>query len=66
MATSLQRRQDDTDKPTLNTGCQAGDLTPDNWRTNAIDATIGGTVGFGQVAEYPRPFLQDDNPRLDF
>ncbi|RSL55231.1 hypothetical protein CEP54_009466 [Fusarium duplospermum] len=65
LASPLQPRQED-ERPTLNTGCEPGDLTPENWRTNAIDATISGTLGFGQVPEYPRLFLQDDNPRLDF
>jgi hypothetical protein len=48
LASPLQRRQED-ERPTLNTGCEPGDLTPENWRTNAIDATISGTLGFGQV-----------------
>ncbi|KAJ4255156.1 hypothetical protein NW757_004662 [Fusarium falciforme] len=65
LASPLKPRQED-ERPTLNTGCEPGDLTPENWRTNAIDATISGTLGFGQVPEYPRLFLQDDNPRLDF
>ncbi|KAI8716811.1 hypothetical protein NCS52_00975500 [Fusarium sp. LHS14.1] len=65
LASPLKSRQED-ERPTLNTGCEPGDLTPENWRTNAIDATISGTLGFGQVPEYPRLFLQDDNPRIDF
>ncbi|KAJ3542791.1 hypothetical protein NM208_g398 [Fusarium decemcellulare] len=64
LASPLLPRQDDN--PSISTGCETADLTPANWLANGIDATIAGSTGFGQAANWPKLFLQNDNPKLEF